>query len=116
MPKVIDSLELQISHQMRSYSCQDHLMIELYLLFWMVGHYCNLGEKGPNTPKSSTKSHKKKLKVFNSLFHIKLDLTLVLGPSVGQAVYTCLTGTRVLGPFGEIGPKYPKSCPGTHEK
>ena len=29
--------------------------------------------------------------------------------------YTCFTGTRVLGQFGEGGPKYPKSCTDTHE-
>ena len=29
--------------------------------------------------------------------------------------YTCFTGTRVLGQFGETGSEYPKSCAGTHE-
>ena len=30
--------------------------------------------------------------------------------------YTCLTGTHILGQFGETGPEYPKSRAGTHEK
>ena len=30
--------------------------------------------------------------------------------------YTCFTDTRVLGQFGETGPKYPKSCVETHKK
>ena len=86
MPKVIHSLQLHISHQMRSYSCQDHLTIELYLFFWVVGHQGNLGEKGPNTPKSSTESHKKKSKVFNSLFHFKRDLMLASRLSMGRII------------------------------
>ena len=40
MPKVIHSLQLHILHQMRSYSCQDDLTIELYLLFCV---YTQLG-------------------------------------------------------------------------
>ena len=43
-------------------------------------------KKGPNTPKSSTESHKKKCKVFSSLFHIKWDLMLVSRLSVGRII------------------------------
>ena len=58
MPKVIHSFQLHISHQTRSYSCRYHLTIELYLFFWVDRYQGNSREKGPNTPKSSTKSQK----------------------------------------------------------
>ena len=50
MPEVIHSLQLHISHQMRPYSCQDHLTIELYLVFlgsWALGQF---GVKRPKYP------------------------------------------------------------------
>ena len=37
MPKVIDSLQLHISHQMRSYSSAKIMRIQLYLLFFGGG-------------------------------------------------------------------------------
>ena len=143
MSKVIHSLLLHISHQMRSYSSAKviwWLSYTCYLGTWALGQFLR---KGPNTPKSSTESHKKRSKVFNSLFHIKRDLTLVSRSSLQGHMknnpkssgscftsnrpcssvralcgssYTCFTGTWVLGQFGETGPKHPKSGAGTHEK
>ena len=171
MPKVIHSLQLHISYQMRSYSCPDHLMIELYQFFWVVGHQGNLGEKGANIPKSSIYKVTQKeiqspqllisfqmrpyasvqaLWVELYLFHrysgigaiwgnwaripqimckdtrkVIQNLQLFVSHQIRHyssvrtlcgSSYTCFTGTRVLGQFGEIGPTYLKSCAGTHEK
>ena len=66
------------------------------------------GGKGPNTPKSSTESHKKKSKVFNSLFHIKWDLMLVSSPSVHQIIPVL----RYWGNFGKLGPNTPNHVQG----
>ena len=80
-PKVYHSLQLHISHQLRSYSSTNIIWWLSYTCFlgtWTLGQF---GGKSPNTPKSSTGSHKKKLKVFSSLFHIRWDLTLVFRSS-----------------------------------
>ena len=71
----------------------------LYTCFLALGHYGNLGEKGPNTPKSSTESHKKKFKVFNSLFDIRWDLMLVFRLSVGGIIPV----SQVLRYWGNLG-------------
>ena len=70
-----------------------------------------MGEKGPNTPKSITESHEKKSKVFNSLFHIKLDLKLVSRLSVGRIIPV----SQVLmywGNLGKLGPNNPNHVQG----
>ena len=106
MPKVIHSLQLHTSHQMRSYSCQDHLKIELYLLFGVVGHQGNLGEKGPNTPISSTKSPKIKIQSLQLLILHQMRPHISVQDLCGSN-YTCFTGTQLLGHIGETGPEYP---------
>ena len=71
MPEVVHNFQLHISHQMRSYLSAKIIGQLSYTCFsgtWGLGQF---GGKGPNTPKSSTESRKKKSKVFNSLFHIK---------------------------------------------
>ena len=111
MPKVIHSLQLHISHQMRSYSSAK--------IIWQLSYTCFLGTwalgkfwgKGQNTPKSTTESHKKKFKVFNSLFHIKWDLALVFRPSVGRIIPV----SQVLcywGNFGKLGLNTPNHVQG----
>ena len=66
--------------------------------------------KCPNTPKSIWQSHKKKSKVFNSLFHIKWDLTVVSRPSVGRIILV----SQVLrwSIFGKLGPNTPNHVQG----
>ena len=82
--KVIHSLQLHISHQMRSYSSAKIIWRLSYTCFG--GTWVFLKGKVTNTPKSSTQSQEKKSKVFNSLFHIIWDLKLVSRPFVGQRI------------------------------
>ena len=82
--KVIHSLQLHISHQMRSYSSAKIIWRLSYTCFG--GTWVFLKGKVTNTPKSSTQSQEKKSKAFNSLFHIIWDLKLVSRPFVGQLI------------------------------
>ena len=82
--KVIHSLQLHISHQMRSYSSAKIIWRLSYTCFG--GTWVFLKGKVTNTPKSSTQSQEKKSKVFNSLFHIIWDLKLVSRLFVGQRI------------------------------
>ena len=171
MPEVIHSLQLHISHQMRYYSCLDHLTIELYLVFlgsWALGQfgvkrpkypyvkykvtqkeiqslqllishqmrpyasaqalggsnyipvsqvlrYCgNLGKLGPNTPNHMQGHMKSNTKSSALCFTTNQTLLQCQGPLwVELYLFHRYLG---IGQFGEIGPKYPKSCAGTHEK
>ena len=112
MPKVIHSLQLHISHQMRSYFSAKIIWPLSYTCFlgtWALGQFW--GRKDPNTPKSSTESHKKKFKVFNFLFHIKWDLMLVSRPSVGQIIPVSQV-LRYWGNFGKLGLNTPNHMQG----
>ena len=68
-------------------------------------------EKGPNTPKSSTESRKKKSKVFNSLFHIKSDLVLVSRPSV-SGIIPASQVLRYWSNFGKLSLNTPNHVQG----
>ena len=117
MPKVIHSLQLYILHQMRSYSCQDDLTIELYLLFCVytqLGIRVILGKRVQiplNQVQSDTKRNSK-----SSTPYFTSNETLC----------QCLRSLRVelylfhrysdIGAIWETWPKYTKSCLGTHGK
>ena len=113
--KVIQSLQLLVSHQMRPYSSVRALSGSSYTCFTGTQVLGQFGEFGAGYPKSRAGTNEKYFKVFRSLFYIKWDLTLVSRPFCGVS-YTCFTGTQVLGQFRETWPEYPKSCTGTHKR
>ena len=104
MPRVIHNLQFHILHQMRSYSCQDHLTIELYLFLGYLGIRAVWG-KMAQIPLNQVDLHKKKSRVFNSLFHIKWDLTLVSRPSVGRIIPV----SQVLRYWDNLGKLHPNT-------
>ena len=113
--KVIQSLQLLVSHQMRSYSSVIVLCGSSYTYFigiWVLGQF---RETGPEYPKSRTGTHEKWSKIFSFLFHIKWDFTLVSRVFEGWVI-PVFPGTWVLGQFGETVPQHPKSCTETHKK
>ena len=74
--KLIQSLQLNISHQMTPYPS--------FKVIWgsfvteYLGHWGNLGRLDPYTSNQSMRViHRKPLKVFNSTFHVKWGLTQV---------------------------------------
>ena len=109
--KVIQSLQLLVSHQMRPYSSVRALCGSSYTGFtgtWVLGQF---GEIRPEYPKSCAGTHEKNSKVFSSLFHIKWELTLVSGPSVGWTIPV----SQVLGycgNLGKLGPNTPTHLQG----
>ena len=104
--KVIQSLQLLVSRQMRPYSSVKALCGSSYTCFTGARVLGQSGESGSKSPKSYAKTHEKQSKVFSSLFHIKWDFTLVSGPSVGWSILV----SRVLGywsNFGKVAPNTP---------
>ena len=75
--KIIQSLQLLVSHQMRLYSSVRVLCGLSYTCFTDTRVLGQFGETGPEYPKLQAGTHEKSSKVFRSLFHIKWDLTLV---------------------------------------
>ena len=57
------------------------------------------GETGSKFLKLYARTHEKQPKVFGSLFHIKWDLALVSGPSVGRVI----PASQELGYWGNLG-------------
>ena len=110
-PEVIHSLQLHISYQTRSYSSAKIIWRLSYTCFWGTGALGQFWGKGPNTPQSRTESHKEKIKGFNSLFHIKWDLTLVSMPSVGRIAPVSQL-LRYWGNNGKLGPNIPNHVQG----
>ena len=109
--KVIQSLQLLVSHQMRPYSSVRALCGSSYTGFtgtWVLGQF---GEIRPEYPKSCAGTHEKNSKVFSSLFHIKWDLTLVLGPSLGRAIPVSQV-LKYWGNLGKLGPDTPNHVQG----
>ena len=81
--KVIQSLQLLVSHQMRSYSSVKNLCGLSYTCFPDTRVLGQLEETGPEHPKSRARTHKKESKILSSLFHIKWDLSLESRAYVG---------------------------------
>ena len=115
--KVIQSLQLLVSHQMRPYSSVRTLCGSSYITsFTCTRVLGQFGETGPKYPKSC--AERDTWKVIQSLqllvLHQMRPYTSVR--TLFGLSYTFFTGTQVLGQFGETLPEYPKSCTGTHEK
>ena len=72
------------------------------------------GKTGPEYPKSCAGTHESNPKssalCFRSLAPYSSAVALC------RLSFTYFTSNWALGQFGETGPKYPKSCAGTHEK
>ena len=90
--------------------CQNHLEIELYLFFEYLG-IRKIWREWAQIPLNQVQSHKKKSKVFNSLFHIKWDLALVSEPSVGWVIPVSQV-LRYWGNLGKLGPNTPNHVQG----
>ena len=84
--KVIQCLQLLFWNQMRPYSSVKSLCGLSYSCFPGTRVLRQLGETGPEYPKSRARIHKKESKVFSSLFYIKWDLTLVSRVSVDWVI------------------------------
>ena len=100
--KVIQSLQLLVSHQMRSYSSVIVLCGSSYTYFigiWVLGKF---RETGPEYPKSRTGTHEKWSKIFSFLFHIKWDFTLV---RVELYLFSQVLG--YCGNLGKLSPNTP---------
>ena len=76
-------------------------------------YWGNLGKLGPNTP-NHVQGHMKVIQSLQLLVSHQMRPHSSVRALCGLS-YTCFTGTRVLGQFGETGPKHPKSCAGTNE-
>ena len=102
MPKVIHSLQLHISHQMRSYSCQDHLTIELYLFFGQLG-ITAIWEERAQIPLIKYRVTQKEIQSLQ--VHISHQMRPYASVrALRELSYTCFTDTRVLGNLGKLGP------------
>ena len=112
--KVIQSLQLLVSHQMRPYSSVRALSGSSYTCFTGTQVLGQFGEFGPGYPKSRAGTNEKYFKVFRSLFYIKWDLTLVSRPSVGQAI-PVLQVLRYWGNLGKLGLNIPNHAQGHME-
>ena len=110
--KVIQSLQFLISHQMRPCSSVRALCGLGYTCF--TGIWVIWGKLGLNTQIMCRDMWKviQSLQLLDSHQMRPYSSVRVLCGSS----YTCFTGTRVLGQFGETGLEYPKSCAGIHEK
>ena len=114
MPKVIHSLQLHISHQMRSYSCQDHLTIELYLFFGQLGIRAIWGKRA-QIPLNQVQSHtKRNLKSSTPYFTSNETLCQCLSPLWGE-LYLFHRYSGIGAIWGNLR-RIPKSCTETHEK
>ena len=109
--KVIQSLQLLVSHQIRPYSSIRALCGSSYTCFTGTRVLGQFGENGPKYPKSCTGTHEKSFKVFRLLFYIKWDLTLVSRPSVGQAIPISQV-QRDWSNLGKLGPNAPNHAQG----
>ena len=93
--------------------CQDHLKIELYLLYGYLGMreiWGNWAHIHPNHVQGHSRSNQK-----SSAPHFTSGKAISIKAFCGSN-FICLTGTQILGQFGETGPEYPKSCAGLQEK
>ena len=77
-------------------------------------YWGNLVKLGMNTP-NHVQGHMKVFQSFQLLFSHQMRLYSSVRVFCGLS-YTCFSGIRVMGLFGETGPEYPKSCAGTYEK
>ena len=102
IPKVIHSLQLHVSHQMRSYSCQDHLTIELHLFFGYLGIRAIL-EKSAQTPLIKYRVTQKEIQSLQVLISHQMRPYASVR-AFREFSYTCFTDTRVLGNLGKLGP------------
>ena len=102
IPKVIHSLQLHVSHQMRSYSCQDHLTIELHLFFGYLGIRAIL-EKSAQTPLIKYRVTQKEIQSLQVLISHQMRPYASVR-ALREFSYTCFTDTRVLGNLGKLGP------------
>ena len=79
------------------------------LMYWG-----NLGKLGPNNP-NHVQGYMKSIQSLQLLVSHQMRPYSSVRALCGSS-YTCFTGTRVLGKFGEIRPEYTKSRAGTHKK
>ena len=82
--KVIQSLQLLVSHQMRPYSSVSALCDWAIPVSQVIGYWGNLGKLGPNTPNhvpGHTKSNSK-----SSDSYYTSNETLVPRPSMGRTI------------------------------
>ena len=113
--KVIQSLQLFVSQQIKLYSSVRTLCGSSYTCF--TGTRV-LGQFWGNWVQITQIMCRDTWKVIHSL-QLLVSHQIRRYSSVKALCglsYTCFTGTQVLGQFGETWPEYPKSCIGTHEK
>ena len=74
--KVIKSVKLHISHQVKPYASVKAICRFSYTCFNIFGELGQTEKIGPKCPTSSAQIHRKSLKVLNSTFHINEALPL----------------------------------------
>ena len=116
--KVIHSVKLLISHQMKPYSSvKGHLRVNLYFFLCI----CEIGASWQNLaqlewPQTMGREiHRKSSEVLNPMFHIKWSLTQRVKTIWGLS-YTCFSIFQELGQVRKFGPKYPTSWILIHRK
>ena len=104
--KVIQSLQLLVSHQMRLNLVSGPSVGKTVPVSQLLGYWGQLRETGPEHPKSCEETHEKESKFFRSLFHVKWGLTLVSRLSVGWVIPVSWV-LGYLGNLGRLGPNTP---------
>ena len=94
--------------------CLGPLWVELYLFLGYSSIWA-IWRNWARIPQIMCKDTWKVIQSLQLLVSYQMRPYSSVWPLCGSS-YTCFTGIRVLGQFGEIGPKYPKSRARTHEK
>lgn len=84
--KVIWSVKLHISHQMKLYSNVETISGMIYIYFSVFGTFREIEEIGPKYHKSWACIYRESSEVFNCRFCIKWNLTQVQRPSEGWVI------------------------------
>ena len=105
--KVIQSVKFQISHQMKPYLSVRTIYGSSYTYFSIFGELGQVGEIGPNYPKSWALIRRKSFIVLNFTFHIKWSHNHL--NSISGSIYTYSCVFEKLGQVRKICHKYPKS-------